>query len=242
MTTFFKSLTEGEDVALVSIDQSKAFDLIDHQILVEKLKLIGFKDQAIQIMISFMTDRCQYVQVQAKDSDCLLVGPRSVVQGSVLSGVLYLIYMLDLPYLTHHEIHGPQDYNKCKSPNLKTFIDDCLVKINNKTNSNLSTEVKKFMDQIEDYAAANRLAINPEKTKIVVVSKNENVKNDFEVQLNGKIVKHSSEVKILGIRMSEDLLWDRHVEKVLLPQIKKPSENFQASSKVFRDKISKNLC
>ena len=186
-----EALANGEEAALVVIDQSKAFDLIDHMILIQKLWLIGFSNQAILIMESFLKDRRQYVQVQALDSECLLTGPRSVVQGSVLSGTLYLIYMLDLPYLMHDEIHGPKEMRECKQPNINTFIDNCLVKVKTKENLKLEDEVMNFIEQLEDYAAANLLAINPDKTKVIVISKDKKVKEEFQVVLNKKVVKHS---------------------------------------------------
>ena len=94
--SLFKSLATEEEAALVVIDQSKAFDIIDHKILLEKLRIIGFCNQAVDIMKSFLENRHQYFQVQSQNSDCLVTGPRSVVQGSTLSRAL--IYMLDLPY------------------------------------------------------------------------------------------------------------------------------------------------
>ena len=116
-----ETLEAGEDAALVLVDQSKAFNIIDHDILIGKLKIIGFTNQAIQIIQDYLSDRRQYVSIQNAKSDCLVTGPRSVVQGSTLSGVLYLIYILDLPYLTHEEIHDPESYRKCQNPNIKTF-------------------------------------------------------------------------------------------------------------------------
>ena len=171
-------------------------------------------------MLSYLNERKQYVQVQYAKSDCLTIGPRSVVQGSTLSGVFYLIYMLDLPYISHETIHEPEEYRKCNQPNIKTFVDDCMAKINAKPQSTIKNEVTKFMEKVEDYASANKLAINPDKTKVVVISKNQETKSNFKITLKGKEIKHSPEVKILGLKLSDDLMWERHVLNDLLPQIK----------------------
>ena len=215
-----EALENGEDTALVIIDQSKAFEIIDHEILLAKLIIIGFSNQAIKIMRSYLKDRRQYVQIQTSASDCLVTGPRSVVQGSTLSGVLYLVYMLDLPYITHETIHEPSEYRQCTKPNLKTFVDDCMAKINNKANSTLENKVVSFMDTMEDYAAANKLAINPDKTKVVVLTKNKDLRDNFKIVLKGQEIKHSPEVKILGLKILDDLLWERHMDTNLIPQIK----------------------
>ena len=171
-------------------------------------------------MLSYLAERKQYVQVQYATSECLLTGPRSVVQGSTLSGVFYLIYMLDLPYISHNIIHGPEDYRNCKEPNMKTFVDNCMAKVTAKPLSTLENDVLKFMDKVEDYASANRLAINPEKMKVVVITKNKEIKSNFKITLKGKMIKHSPEVNILGLKISDDLMWERHVLTNLLPQIK----------------------
>ena len=240
-----EALAKGKDAALIMINQSKAFDLIDHKILIQKLRLIGFCNQALEIMESFLRDQRQYVQVQAEESQCLMTGPRSVVQGSVLSGALYLVYILDLPYLMHKEIHNPEKMRECSEPNIKTFIDDCLVKIKRKEDKKIEDEVVRFMEKMEDYAAANLLAINPEKTKIVVVSKEDKIKEEFEVKLKGKVVKHSKEIKVLGIKITDNMMWDRHVENILIPQLKNRVRTYGLISKYLGPKFRRiyaNAC
>ena len=83
-----ESLKNGDDAALVMINQSNCFNIIDHTILIGKLKLIGFQDQTIRIMTSYLGEHLQYVQFQSKESDKLTVGPQSVIQGSTLSGAM----------------------------------------------------------------------------------------------------------------------------------------------------------
>ena len=226
-----EALKTGEDAALVLIDQSKAFDIINHKILLEKLSIISFWPQAIQIMLSFLEERRQYVQIQAAESECLLTGPRSVIQGSTLSGILYLIYMLDLPYLTHKTIHKPKEYRKCKKPNIKTFVDDCIVKVDKSEDTPIEDDIRNLMSKIEDYALANKLAINQGKTKVVVISRNKEIKEKFSIILNGKEIKHSKEVEILGIKVADDLMWDRHIQTNLIPQIANRVRTYAAIAK-----------
>ena len=227
----------GEDSALVLVDQSKAFKIIDHEILKQKLKIIGFTNQALNIMTSYLADRRQYVQIQTAKSDCLVTGPQSGVQGSTLSGVLYLIYILDLPYITHETIHKPAEYRKCCQPNLKTFIDDCMAKVNKRTDSTLQMEVTKFMNTMEDYASANKLIVNPDKTKVIILSKNQAVKDNFLITLKGQEIKHSPEVTILRLKISDNLMWECHVQTNLLPQIKNRVRSFKIVSRYLGPKF-----
>ena len=81
------------------------------------------------------------------------------------------------------------------------------------------------------------LVVNPDKTKVVIVTKNEKVKEEFTVRLNGKDIKHTTEIKILGINVSESLMWDRHVEKNLLPQVKNRVRVFRIVSRYMGQKF-----
>ena len=89
------NLDKNEDCALVLLDQSKAYDLVNHCILLQKLQALGFNKLTLNTMQSYLSDRTQYVHVQGFPSDRLSVGPQSVIQGSVLSCILYLVYILD---------------------------------------------------------------------------------------------------------------------------------------------------
>ena len=58
----------GESCAFISIDQSAAYELIDHEILIEKMKIIGADEDTIELMISYLENRQQYVEIETKSS------------------------------------------------------------------------------------------------------------------------------------------------------------------------------
>ena len=99
-------------------------------------------------MKSFLENRKQYVQVDRFRSENLMVGPNSVVQGSVLSCTLYLIFILDLPELFHKEKHDPIHDRNCSKTSIKTFIDDTYLKVNKENNKDLKTTVGENMEKI----------------------------------------------------------------------------------------------
>ena len=119
------------------------------------------------------------------------------------------------------------------------FVDDCFAKVSNKENSTLEEEVIKFMDTMEDYAAANKLALNPDKTKVTVLSRNKEKKEKFLIKLKGKEIKHSPEVKILGMMILDDLIWECHLTTNLIPQIKNQVRSFRIISKYLGPKFRK---
>ena len=133
-----ENLNDDKEMALIILDQSKAFDVIDHKTLLAKLRLLGYSNQAINILSSFLSERKQFVQVQGTRSEILVNSPNSVIQGSTLSSVLYLIYVLDAPLLFHQSNHNPIEYRKCQKPSLKTFVDDMYIVSNKEKNKELS--------------------------------------------------------------------------------------------------------
>ena len=206
--------TQGKESFLVALDQSKAYNLVCHIILLRKLEAIGFKPQAIRIMKSFLSDRKQYVQVEGHRSESLTLGPNSVIHGSTLSCVMYLIYILDLPEIFHEEKLEPKEYRKSEKTNIKAFIDDIFLKAMKIKDKTFKESVEEVMKTVERYTKSNKLALNPDKSMIQLNTKDKEEKEKFAVEFNGKTVKHNS-----GNLLSDQLTWDIHVKKILLPAL-----------------------
>ena len=96
---------------------------------------------------------------------------------------------------------------------MKTFVDDSLIKVNKIKDENFQTTIENIMSKVEDYTAANKLCLNPDKTKVMLVTKDKTIKDEFQVTLKGKLIKHSKEINLLGITVEENLMWDNHVKK-----------------------------
>ena len=180
-------LESGENLAILILDQSAAYDLISHQILVKKLKILGFDDHAAAYFENYLKNRSQKVIVDTFESDQMYIGPMSVCQGSTLSGLLYLIYTLDLPLVHHSENHSLENYEKCKSPKTTTFVDDSAIKITLKNDQNQhNQQIKNTLNEIYDYMNANKLVLNQSKSKILVISQNPAIRQQISIKIPGK--------------------------------------------------------
>ena len=181
---------------------------------------------------SYLRNKRQYVVVDSYPSEPLAVGPVSVTQGSALSGILYIIMILDITSIYHETTHNPQEARECQKTNLdpairntcqnanaKTFVDDNIIHTKPVNGNSIQQAVLDVIDKLETYTNANKLALNPEKSRVMVLTKDKKIQQDFQVTVAGKVLGHQPSLKILGNIVSADLTWEEHVRKVVIPSL-----------------------
>ena len=190
-------------VALL-LDIRKAFDTVNHEILLDKLALYGVQGNAIKWFKSYLTGRAQKVNIDDAISNEEILDS-GVPQGSILGPLLFLIYISDLPAATE----------------LLTslFADDSTFQQSAKTLAELESKLQTEVNKVSDWFEANHLTVHPEKTKYILFkSKKKEVLN---ITLSGhkieKIGRHEKEksIKFLGLHLDEDLKWKEHQIKIV---------------------------
>ena len=120
-------MEKGEYSVALIMDQSLAYDLVDHHIIKKKLKSIGLDQHSLQLLDSYLQDQQQAVQVESFTSPLLHIGPRSVIQGSALSCILYIIFTLDLPLIFTENSISVHKEELSKEPKSTTYINDNIA-------------------------------------------------------------------------------------------------------------------
>ena len=209
--TWTESLENGQDSIALIMDQSKAYDLVDHAILIKKLEAIGLDEMSIKFMKTYLSDREQTVYIEGKFSYPLHIGPRSVIQGSALSSILYIIFTMDLPLIHEEEMLSISNLQESKNPDSITYVDDNFVHVKQMSNSTLQESLDAAIANIEIYMAQNQLALNKEKTHMVILTKNKTLKDNIKIIAAPENVTHSKIVKILGIDITDDINWKHYL-------------------------------
>lgn len=183
------------------LDFSKAFDTIDHQILLSILHYIGLSDSAIGFIANYIGDRYQRVCYAGKLSNSCAV-TRGVPQGSILGPLLFSIYTSMLP----------RAVKKC---NVHLYADDTQIYyFFEKINLELAREhINSDLQSVCNYANKHGLTLNPAKSSMLVFG-DVNLSN-FDIRLDNVSIQPSNQVKSLGIVIDRELRFSNHITFLL---------------------------
>ena len=194
----FDNLDKGYTTCGLFLDLAKAFDTVDHNILLSKLAKDGIRLLSHQLLKSHLTNRKQYTGVNGKQSTVRNI-TCGVPQGSTLGPLLFIIYMNDLPLTSNFR------------PRL--FADDTSLTLSNSNIKQLEKDVNTEVKKINDWMCLYKLSINYTKTAFLLITKKRsNV--DFNIIMNNRKIERKNHVKYLGVIIDDALLWKPHIKQV----------------------------
>ena len=209
--------------AIVMIDLSAAFDVVNPSILLQKLRIYGFNEDSIQWLRSYLNSRYQKVYIDGFLSEAIQVDI-GVPQGSIIGPLMYTLYTNDLPEAVHE--HQPITVNEELSPTLYNFhctqcggiccfADDSTFSISRNNADDLREAINKKYKDIASYMSSNRLALNNDKTKLLVMTSSQQHRkyDNFGVNLNtgSEIIQPSECERLLGVKISNNFTWNGHI-------------------------------
>ena len=191
----------------VFVDLQKAFDTVNHEILLEKLNHYGIRGIVNQWFQSYLSDRTQFVSLLGFKSDILKI-KHGVPQGSVLGPLLFLIYLNDL----HKAIKYSKVYH---------FADDTNLLNVSESPSKLQKQLNIDLKLLYKWLLANKISLNCAKTEFIIFHKPGHKPNyDFRIKMNGHRVRPSDYIKYLGIYLDSTLSGHSHCE-ILTKKLKR---------------------
>ena len=214
------SKPESKFVTLSALDIRKAFDCVNHEILVSKLVAnFNFQSDASNLIKNYLFSREQAMKVNGCVSKFSQI-KTGVPQGSVLGPLLFIMFINDLMELK----------------NCYLYADDCLL-VTSGENPDISTKLmEKSIHQASSWYSENCLVLNSDKTDVMTISNNQNTKPP-DLKFNNLTFKQSNKIKYLGVILDNQLNFKPHTSKIkqkLYPIV----TNFQRNRKFLTPSLA----
>ena len=243
-----QAVDKGEMAGVCMLDMSAAFDVVDHELLLEKLKLYGFDDKALKWIQDYLSDRTQAVYIDGFLSPFLSVNV-GVPQGSILGPLFYVLFTNDLPesvLATRSHVHFSHLTTHCtECGSLCCFADDSTYSVSSRDQDDLEHKLNEKYGILAQYMGNNKLKMNDDKTHLLIMSTKQRrrmVNIEVKIDTSTEEIKPVKCEKLLGIVIQDDLKWSEYIQnddKSLLKQLNSRLNALKLISKVasFKNRL-----
>lgn len=206
----YEAMDNGQMAAILFLKFSKAFDTVSHQKLIAIMSEIGINGRPLELFKSYLSNRHQRVKVENVLSSEMTIGQFSTPQGTVLSPVLYNIYV--------HQV-----YNMVVKGHLVSYADDTALCVSGSSWAEVFTNMKNDLLLLKSWFTTQNLFLNINKTKILPLTI---TKQTLPQELSLAIHEENcntpgicscshidivSSFKYLGVELDHHLRWDTHI-------------------------------
>lgn len=215
MDSVFDGLNHSKKVSGLFLDIKKAFDTVDHKILLEKIYNCGIRGNVYNWFESYLTGRNQCVKLNMTFSNFGVI-QQGVPQGSVLGAILFLIYVNDL---------CNAKFKGC----VTAFADDTAFSYIADSWEEIEQHINEDLKALQWWFSKNHMLLSPEKTKYINFSQRKEIHFANEIiyrcmQCLSKnshcadcaVVGQTDNIKYLGVILDQDIKWEKHIQKLKL--------------------------
>lgn len=197
VSDLMKNMEDNKQTDIIVTDFSKAFDKVGHKRLLRKLEYYGIRGRNIRWISSFLTNRRQQVVLEGSTSSDVEV-ESGVPQGSVLGPCLFLFYVNDLP--------------ENMSSTVRLFADDTIMYMTIQSPDDAKS-LQQDLDELCTWSSKWLMELNARKCHSISVTRKK-TRSLHQYTLNGTALDSVTSAKYLGITITPDLKWDRHISAV----------------------------
>ena len=193
-------IDKGDIVGTLFVDFRKAFDLVDHSILINKLSLYKFSPLSLRWFQSYLSSRKQAIANDVGLSKFANVSS-GVPQGSILGTTLFLLFINDLPLLLNHCF---EDF----------FADDATFHTHSNSVDVIEHNLLADFTEAKHWSKRHKLPINYKKTTCMSIGTRQRLGDSREIELKSDdiCIQNVSKQKLLGVYIDENLNWSAHID------------------------------
>jgi len=193
------NMDKGFATGVIFLDLKKAFDTVNHEILINKLANYGIQDNELSWFKSYLCNRSQAVRVNSYLSDFKTYNT-GIPQGSILGPLLFIIFVNCLP-----------DVVTCKTV---MYADDTSLMCKAKNVDDLKVQLESNLKAVANWFKANKLTLNADKTKFMVFGSNHTLDHYKNITLtfDDNLIERVDVFKYLGIKFDSNMSWSPHVD------------------------------
>ena len=205
ISEILKNSERNKHTVSLFLDLSKAFDTLDHRIVLEKMELYGIRSVALDWFKSYLKNqslrvKCTTTSKGSKTKSDLYSLEYGTPQGSCLGPLIFLIFVNDL-------------YLHLEMMNCIQFADDTTLLFSHRNLTYLRYCVETDLAIVQDWFCVNKLTLNIEKTAMMIFGKGNNM-IDLQISLGGVLIPRVHIAKFLGVWLDDKCNWTNHVTVV----------------------------
>ena len=201
---WLSNINNNKFTGVLFVDFAKAFDVIDHHLLLRKLALYKISDHALSLVESFLTNRYHTVFL-GKEQSGFLTQKFGVPQGSVLGPLLFSLYINDLPLFITKGL-------------CELFADDTSIHSSHSDLKQVANSLQDNANQLVKWTELNHMSINEQKTKCMIITSRQKRQNMTfvipPIYVSNTIINEVDTHKVLGVTVDNNLSWSPHIDSL----------------------------